>query len=237
MIELVAAMAMLSIGILAVYAMFNSGMVQIRRAAHVSTAAALADSEIEKFRGIRFDAIGLDDTVVAGADALYKADAAYRAETTPATTLGGNISAASTSVTVASASGFPTLAPFRIKIDNEVMVVISGAGTTTWTVERAQDATTPATHSSGAAVIQKQRVNLVTCGVAPCTAQVPSSTVTGADGRSYRVDTYITWTTPQASSGTTGENVKLVTMVVRDGVTTSKVYARVSSSFDETTGL
>jgi hypothetical protein len=65
---------------------------------------------------------------------------------------------------------------------------------------------------------------------------VPTKTVTGADGRSYRVDTYITWKAITNSNGTTGRDAKLVTIVVRDS-TTSRVFARVSSTFDLSTGL
>jgi prepilin-type N-terminal cleavage/methylation domain-containing protein len=237
MIELLCAMMVLSVGVLAVYAMFESGTVQIKRAANTSTAAALADSEIEKFRAIKYNVIGLDDSAVAGADTLYQSDSAYQAETSPATTLSAGIDEMATTLTVASAAGFPTAAPFRIKIDGEVLLVESGAGTTTWTVKRAQDGTMAAAHASGAAVTQKKRVHLAACGVSPCTTYSPTNTVTGADGKSYRVDLYITWDTPQNTSGTTGRNLKLVTLVVRDGTDNSKVYARVSSAFDESTGL
>lgn len=237
MIELLIAMVVLSVGVLAVFGMFQSSAVQVKRAANISTAAALADSEIETFRAIRYEVIGLDDSDVVGADGLYTGDAAYRAETTPATELAAGIDAFATTVTVASATGFPAAAPFRIKIDSEVLLVESGAGTTTWTVKRAQDSTTAAAHSSGAQVKQKQRVHLIACGTAPCTTYAPTSTVTGADGKSYRIDRYITWDTPQNTSGTTGRNLKLVTLVVRDGTQTWKVYARVSSAFDESTGL
>jgi prepilin-type N-terminal cleavage/methylation domain-containing protein len=237
MIELLIAMTVLSVGVLAVFAMFQSGMVQIKRAANVSTAAALADSEIEEFRAIKYNVIGLDDSAVAGADSVYTGDAAFRAETSPATTLSAGIDAFTTTVTVASATGFPAAAPFRVQIDSEILLVESGAGTTTWSVKRAQDGTAAAAHSAGASVKQKKRVHLAACGVSPCTTYSPTTTVTGADGKSYRVDIYINWDTPQNASGTTGRNVKLVTLVVRDAADTSKTYARVTSSFDESTGL
>jgi len=52
-----------------------------------------------------------------------------------------------TSINVASASGFPLTAPFRICIDGEHLLVTAGAGTTTWTVERGVDDTTAAAHA------------------------------------------------------------------------------------------
>ncbi len=74
------------------------------------------------------------------------------AAATDATTLSGSTTTTNTTLTVASAAGFPTYGTFTIKIDNEYMVVTGGAGTTTWTVMRAQQGTAAATHSNGAAV-------------------------------------------------------------------------------------
>lgn len=56
------------------------------------------------------------------------------------------------------------------------------------------------------------------------------TTRSGADGKSYRVDTYVTW---QPVAG--GRTVKKVTVVVRDRVT-RKAWARIVSSFDLSTG-
>jgi type II secretory pathway pseudopilin PulG len=234
MMELLMAISVLSIGILAVFTLMNSGMVQIQRAAAVSTAAAIAEGRMENFRAVKFTAIGLDDAEVAAAGAVYASDAAYRADT-PTTSLQSAVTDAATSLTVTSTGGFPTAAPFRIKIGNEVMSVVALSGST-WTVSRGQDATTPAAHSAGAVVASKQRVHLPVCGSAPCTTWHPTEIVTGADDRSYRVDTYITWQLVQNSSGVTGRNAKRVTIVVRNP-TTNQVYARATSSFDEATGL
>lgn len=57
-----------------------------------------------------------------------------------------------TSIQVNSASGFPTSGSYTIQIDSEHMLVTGGQGTTTWTVTRAQDSTSAATHTGGAAV-------------------------------------------------------------------------------------
>jgi hypothetical protein len=78
-----------------------------------------------------------------------------------------------------------------------------------------------------------------TCGTADCTTNEATKTVTGADNRSYRVDTYITWhaTASQTSPPTAGRLVKRVTVVVRDTATPATEYARAVSSFDEATGL
>jgi Tfp pilus assembly protein PilE len=59
----------------------------------------------------------------------------------------------------------------------------------------------------------------------------PRQTVTGPDQRQYRVDTYVVSQTPP-----NGRTVKLVTIVVRRGVDL-RMLARVSSSFDESSGV
>ena len=85
----------------------------------------------------------------------------------------------------------------------------------------------PANPCGGA---NQQTQQLTTCGT--LTPQCnPRQTVTGPDQRSYRVDTYVVAQTPP-----TGRAVKLVTIVVRktDGL---RVLARVSSSFDQSSGV
>jgi hypothetical protein len=62
------------------------------------------------------------------------------------TTLNGAINNSVTTVVVASATGFPSSAPYRILVKaegsntNEIMTVTAGAGTTSWTVTRASEA-------------------------------------------------------------------------------------------------
>lgn len=68
------------------------------------------------------------------------------------TTLTAGITAGQTSITVASASGFPAAGTYTIKIDSEQLTVTGGQGTTTWTVTRGANGTTAATHSSAATV-------------------------------------------------------------------------------------
>ncbi|WP_037616433.1 hypothetical protein [Streptomyces aureus] len=70
-----------------------------------------------------------------------------------ATTANGAISStSSTSITVASASGFPGSGNYNIQIDSEVLLVTGGQGTTTWTVTRGVNGSTAATHSNGAVI-------------------------------------------------------------------------------------
>ncbi|MEK6276013.1 MAG: hypothetical protein AABM30_11855 [Actinomycetota bacterium] len=69
------------------------------------------------------------------------------------TTNPGALTAAQTTVTVASASGFPTSA-FRIRIDDEQMNVTGGFATTTWTVTRGVNGTTAATHVASSSILR-----------------------------------------------------------------------------------
>jgi Tfp pilus assembly protein PilV len=239
MVELLAAITILVVGLLAVYAMFQTGLMQIRRASTITTATALADAEMEKYRAIRYESLGLDDADVTAADTTYTSDTAYRGDTSPATTLASAITDTQTSITVASATGFPTVAPYLVKVESELMLVNAGVGTTTWTVKRGQLGTTATTHSAGASVTQKRRAHLVRCGTQPCTQMVPTKTVAGADGKNYRVDTYVTWKviTNSASPAQSGRLLKLITIVVRDTASPYRTWGRVSSAFDESTGL
>jgi hypothetical protein len=65
----------------------------------------------------------------------------------------------------------------------------------------------------------------------PATACDPSYTTTGADHRSYRVDTYLYFDTP-----TSGNQLRAVTVVIRDPNSLTTPLARVSSTFDPSTG-
>src|SRR6185312_14631687 len=53
LIELLMAMVMLNIGILAVVAAFNSGIFALNRASRITTASALADSQMEAYRALK----------------------------------------------------------------------------------------------------------------------------------------------------------------------------------------
>ena len=163
LIELLMAMVMLNIGILAIVAAFQSGMFALNRASKISTASALADSQMELYRAITYNAIALDSTSLGSVDNTYKCDSA----------LGASCPNSTSAEVTATCSGSP--------LPNEC---------------------------------------------------VPSRSVTGADRKNYRVDTYITTTTPA-----NGRALKVVTVVVRDGNTLSaRPYARITSTFDASTG-
>jgi hypothetical protein len=65
----------------------------------------------------------------------------------------------------------------------------------------------------------------------PASACDPSYTITGADHRSYRVDTYLYFDTPSY-----GNQLRTVTVVIRDSDDLTRTFARVTSTFDPSTG-
>jgi len=146
LIEMLVAIVVINVGLLAILLALNSGMVTLRRTAETSTASALADQQLERFRARSYSAIYLDTTSLAATDTTYQTDSAYSASQVS-----------------------QTCSPL----------------------------------------------------VSACT---PSQTVTGPDGRSYRVDTYVVSVVPSG-----GLAVKQITVVVRKpGLSTA--LARVVST-------
>jgi Tfp pilus assembly protein PilX len=68
------------------------------------------------------------------------------------TSLVSAITAAATSLSVSSATGFPASGTFRIRVDDELMNVTAGAGGTSWTVTRGVNSTAAAAHAASAPV-------------------------------------------------------------------------------------
>lgn len=87
LIELLMSMTMLNIGILALVAAFQSGAIALQRASKLSTAAALADIQMERYRALKYGAIWLDGTAVGAIPASdpWKTDATYVANPTQVT--------------------------------------------------------------------------------------------------------------------------------------------------------
>jgi type II secretory pathway pseudopilin PulG len=156
LVELLIAMLMLNIGLLAVVAAFSSGIVSLNRASRITTASVIADQQMELYRAVTHGQICLEQNAVNGTDQKYRDDP----------TIGGNIAL------------------------------------------------------------------LITAGCTPLNDEHnPSRVVTGADRKSYRLDTYIVQVTP-----TGGRPVKKVVLVVRDAANLAVTYARQASTFDQSTG-
>ena len=147
LIEMLIAIVVINIGLLAILLALTSGVTTLRRSAETSTASAVADRQLERYRAVAFASIYLDTTALAATDATYQSDAAYSASQ----------------------------------------------------VSQACGTFTPV-----------------------CT---PTQTVTGPDGRAYRVDTYVVLATPAG-----GTAVKQVTVVVRRSGTTATLARVVSTA-------
>jgi len=118
-----------------------------------------------------------------------------------------------------------------------IAAIVAGFSSGVFAIGRASQA------STGAAIADQQMetyrqepysaiiVNMATCA-SPAPAAVPQ---TGSDGRTYLVTTAICATTPSTSGGTSGEQVKQVTITVVDKVT-NKTLVTESSTFDSLTG-
>jgi hypothetical protein len=90
------------------------------------------------------------------------------------TTLAGAMNSTQTTVTVASATGFPT-SQFTIRVDDESMLVTGGFGTTTWTVTRGANGSAAASHLSGQTLVW----NTPTSGVIGWNATTKTLTISG----------------------------------------------------------
>ena len=147
LVEMLIAIVVINIGLLAILLAMTSGVAALKRSADTSTASAVADKQLERYRALAYASIYLDTTSLGSVDTTYTTDSAY----------------------------------------------------------------------SGSQVSQ-------TCSplTAACT---PSQTVTGPDGHSYRVDTYIVSVTPSGGSA-----VKQVTVVVRKAGTTATLARVVSTA-------
>ena len=82
LVELLLAMVILNIGLLAVVAAFSSGIVSLNRASRVTTAAVLADQQMELYRALTYASIRLDTTAVGTTDQKYKNDPVLGGSTT-----------------------------------------------------------------------------------------------------------------------------------------------------------
>lgn len=82
MVELVLAMTILNVGLLALVSALSSGAIALQSASRISTAAALAEQQTEHYRALRYTYIRLKASELANDDdATYTGDTAYDAAT------------------------------------------------------------------------------------------------------------------------------------------------------------
>lgn len=86
LIELLMAITILNVGILAIIGAFNSGMITLRRSSMTATASVLADQQMELYRAVTWDQISLDTTSIGSVDSTYKCDQALGPSCPNATT-------------------------------------------------------------------------------------------------------------------------------------------------------
>ena len=86
LVELLIAMTVLAVALLALVAAFSSGALTLQRAGQTSTAAALANQQMELYRGLKYDSIRLDAGSIPAVGDVYRSDTAYALTqvTTPA---------------------------------------------------------------------------------------------------------------------------------------------------------
>ena len=133
-------------------------------------------------------------------------------------------------VSAASVLGDKQMELYRALKYAEIALDTTAVGRRTATRPTSATSRTRSIRPARAAARNQQTQEQKTC--ATMTPQCsPRQTVNGPDQRAYRVDTYIVSQTPP-----TGRTVKLVTIVVRRG-SDLRELARVSSSFDQSSGL
>ena len=74
LVELLLAMLILNVGLLAVVAAFSSGIISLNRASRITTASVLADQQMELYRALTYASIRLDTTAVGTTDQKYRDD-------------------------------------------------------------------------------------------------------------------------------------------------------------------
>jgi type II secretory pathway pseudopilin PulG len=76
LVELVIAMAMLAVALLALVAALSSGVITLQRSGAAGTAGTLADRQMEKYRAIKYSKILLDATAqgTANSDSVYSGE-------------------------------------------------------------------------------------------------------------------------------------------------------------------
>src|SRR3954470_10554911 len=77
LLELLIAMVVMTVGIMAIVAGFSSGMLALSSASRASTAGTLADKQMEAYRALPYTKIALKASLVTATTAPYTTDAAY----------------------------------------------------------------------------------------------------------------------------------------------------------------
>jgi type II secretory pathway pseudopilin PulG len=202
LIELAFAMVMLNIGILALVATFQQGALSLQRSAKISSATAVADKAMEVYRALQNKAIYLNAPSGGGSDVSGLPNGIPNSTSTWYATYQGD----------SSAYGGATYYNYTSPSTNSPLWV-----------------TQAFTSSSTYSPIPTTSTTSVPSGLAIDPTKAVQR-VTGPDGQQYPVYSYVTMVKPQNTSSY--GYVKLVTVVVHDPTTITKILARQSSLFD-----
>ncbi len=113
LMELLMAMTVLNIGILAVVAAFNAGILSIRRATLTGTATVLADQQLELYRALTWDQVRLESSTIPSG-APYTTDSAYSATQVTGTCTGSPLPNECSASRTVSATQSPDHHPYRV---------------------------------------------------------------------------------------------------------------------------
>jgi Tfp pilus assembly protein PilV len=171
LIELVIAMVMLNVGILALVATFQSGALAIGRSAYNSNASSVADKTMEVYRALENKAIYLNAPVGGGADVSGYPNGIPNSTSTWYTNYHGDSAA------------FGGVAYYDYT---------TPANSPLWV--------TQATTGSGYVPVPASSSTYVPAGLSPDPTKAVQMVV-GPDGQSYPVFTYIIMVKPNGSSG------------------------------------
>lgn len=199
LIELLFAMVMLNIGILALVASLQAGAVALARSSSVSNGAAVANKVMEVYRGLKNCAIYLSAPSGGGADVSGLPNGIPNSTSTWYARYAGDPGA------------YGNITYFNYNGSTPLWVTNpKGSGT----YSGIPDPCTPPTLPSGSPDPTKA-----------------VQYVTGPDGQSYPVFTYVIVTQPSGTSWTAGY-VKQVTVTVLNPRKTTQILARETSLFD-----
>jgi type II secretory pathway pseudopilin PulG len=224
MLELLIAMVILNIGVFALVGVFNASAVAIRRAGDTSTAAAVADKQMELYRSLQNCAIWLDRWLMPAAGTQYALDqrsyngtAAY----TPQIPYWSTVTPANQQYWVT--DGMDNASTFQFNGATQVNL----ASCAYKTMSTSQ--TLPLTSTNGSSANIDSLGTITPMSTSAVSTVKPVQTITGADGVGYPVYTYIV-----LIQSTGGEWAKQVTIVVYDPRDTTRKLARETSVFDWT---
>jgi type II secretory pathway pseudopilin PulG len=209
MIELLFAMVLLNVGIFALVATFQSGALALNRSAATSNGSAVADKVMEVYRSLQNKAIYLDAPSGGGSDTSGYPNGIPNSTSTWYAAYSADTSAyladpVATGGTAYYSYANPANSPFWV---------------------------TQATTGTSYVPIPASSSTVLPAGLTDPNPTKAVQAVTGPDGQTYPVFTYIIMVKPSGTGWTAGY-VKQVTVVVRDPRQTSRVLARQSAYFD-----